>query len=51
MAPRTIKSSTSTKFDRTYAALVKKHYRKNAKAREEFEQIIADYKQDLRMKT
>lgn len=36
-----------TKFDRTYAALIKKYYRKNAKAREEFEQIIADYKKEL----
>lgn len=31
------------KFDTTYKALVKKHYRRDAKAKAEFEQLIEDF--------
>ena len=33
----------SAKFEATYKNLIKKHYRKNTKGREEFEKLIDDY--------
>ncbi len=30
------------KFDRSYAGLIKNHYRKNTKGRKEFEELIED---------
>lgn len=31
------------RFDRSYDALIKKHYRRNKKAKQEFEQIVKDF--------
>ncbi|MFN6562684.1 MAG: hypothetical protein RMY28_023205 [Nostoc sp. ChiSLP01] len=37
------------RYERTYEALLKKHYRKDAKSRKEFEQVIEDLLEELRI--